>query len=204
MDRSKSRKSNRKSNRKSKHKRSRSDSRTSSSSSSRKARPEKVADSNWDKVLLGIGIAVGGRQGSKAVDRIVDYWESYFNTPAATASAEAGSFVNKYNLWKKLADTIMTDGSTKNVSEVISAIPGALGTKIQSLCPANICDKTMVTEQTLGYLAIVGIPLSVYLFVKFRGTDHEKQVLERKLREAKRISDERTDSSFYDYSSRKK
>jgi hypothetical protein len=62
----------------------------------------------------------------------------------------------------------------------------------------------MVTEQTLGYLAIVGIPLSVYLFVKFRGTDHEKEVLERKLREAKRISDESTESSFYDYSSRKK
>ncbi len=202
MDRSKSRKSNRKSNRRSKHKRS--DSRTSSSSSSRKARPEKVADSNLDKAIMGVGIAVAGRQGSKAVDVIVNTWGETFTDSISRATSAVTEFVAHYSSWDTLANAIMEKGSEKSVSDVILAIPGALGKKIQSLCPANTCDKTVVTEQTLGYLAIVGIPLSVYLFVKFRGTAHEKEVLERKLREAKRISDESTESSFYDYSSRKK
>lgn len=191
---SKSRKSNR---------RSRSNSRTSSSS--RRARTEnnkkKGNDSNWDKAAFAIGVAVAGRQGSK----LVDNWSGFFGEKAAEATNHVNTFVGDLKLWDTLSNAIMKDGSTKPVSEVISAIPGALGENLKKLCPSGNCGKgTIVSNETLGYLAIIGVPLSVYLFVKFRGTDHEKEVLERKLREAKRISDESTESSFEDYSSRKK
>ena len=196
---SKSRKSNR---------RSRSNSRTSSSSS-RRARTQnnkkKGNDSNWDKAAFAIGVAVAGRQGSKLVDRLTENWGTFFTESDSAATTNVKTFVGSLNLWENLSNAIMENGSTKPVSEVISAIPGALGENLKKLCPSGECGKgTIVSNETLGYLAIIGVPLSVYLFVKFRGTNHEKEVLERKLREAKRMSDENTESSFEDYSSRKK
>lgn len=183
-----------------KSKRSRNDTRTSSSSSRRRRRRTRTEssktkekdDSNLGKFMFPVGVAIAGRQGSK----LVDNWSGFFGETIKTATKPVTDYVSSLGLWEKLANGVVEGGDTKSVTEVIAAMPEALGKQMQRLCsePKACADK--ISPQTLGYLAIIGVPLSVYLYVKFRGTEHEKKVLERELRRAKRISEEETE---YDY-----
>lgn len=78
-----------------------------------------------------------------------------------------------------------------SILDVIDKIPGAVGDQIHNVCGENC--KTMVSRETLGNLVVVGIPLAIYLYVKFKGTDEEKENMETKLREARRMTEETSD-----------
>lgn len=80
-----------------------------------------------------------------------------------------------------------------SIVDIIDKIPGAVGDQIHKVCFGNEDCKSMVSRETLGNLAIVGIPLAIYLYVKFKGTDEEKENMETKLREARRMTEETSD-----------
>ena len=120
-------------------------------------------------------------------------WSAFFGEPLSKAVNSIASFLPKAEFWDTFAKAIMTDGHTKEVSEIIAQIPGALGAKMQTLCSNPATCKDIISHETTGYLALIGVPLSVYLYVKFQGTKEEKEVLERKLREARRSTEETSD-----------
>jgi hypothetical protein len=70
-------------------------------------------------------------------------------------------------------------------------------TASSSKTPFNtvIGGKKVIDPKKLGYLVLIGVPLSVYLYVQLSGTDQEKEVLEKKLQEAKRLSESSSSSS---------
>jgi len=142
--------------------------------------------------MFPVGVAIAGRQGSK----LVDNWSGFFGETIKTATKPVTDYVSNLKLWEKLAESVVKDGATKPVTEVIAAMPEALGNQMQRICSNQNACADKISPQTLGYLAIIGVPLSVYLYVKFRGTEHEKKVLERELRRAKRISEEETEYDF--------
>ena len=120
-------------------------------------------------------------------------WSQFFGQSVNAASSSIGSFLPDLGLWNTFAKAIVDGGGDKPVSDIIALIPGALGAKIQTLCsdPKKCAD--IISNETTGYLALIGVPLSVYLYVKFQGTTEEKEVLKRKLREARRSTEETSD-----------
>jgi hypothetical protein len=120
-------------------------------------------------------------------------WSKFFGAPLSQAVNSIAGFLPKAELWNTFADAIVKDGNTQPVSEIIAKIPGALGAKIQTLCSNKDTCAGIISPETLGYLALIGVPLSVYLYVKFQGTTEEKEVLKRKLREARRSTEETSD-----------
>ena len=122
-----------------------------------------------------------------------ELWSKFFGDSIDAASTSIGQYWPNSGLWNTFANAIVTNGDNAKVSEIIAQIPGALGAKIQTLCSdAKTCEG-IISPQTLGYLALIGVPLSVYLYVKFQGTTEEKEVLKRKLREARRSTEETSD-----------
>jgi hypothetical protein len=122
-----------------------------------------------------------------------ELWSKFFGESINAATKSIGYFLPNTGLWNSFAKAIVDNGDKLDVSEIIAQIPGALGTKIQTLCAnAKTCEE-IISPQTTGYLALIGVPLSVYLYVKFQGTKEEKEVLERKLREARRSTEETSD-----------
>ena len=83
--------------------------------------------------------------------------------------------------------------SSVDIMDVVDKIPGAVGDQIHKVCFENEQCKQMVSRETLGNLVVVGIPLAIYLYVKFKGTDEEKENMETKLREARRMTEETSD-----------
>ena len=122
-----------------------------------------------------------------------DSWSKFFGESLNSATGSIGKFLPDLGLWNTIANAIMTDGHKKDVSDIIAQIPGALGAKMQTLCSDPGTCKNIISHETTGYLALIGVPLSVYLYVKFQGTKEEKEVLERKLREARRSTEETSD-----------
>jgi hypothetical protein len=120
-------------------------------------------------------------------------WSKFFGESLNAAAKSIGSFLPDLGLWNTFAKAIVDNGETQKVSDIIALIPGALGAKIQTLCsdPKKCAD--IISNETTGYLALIGVPLSVYLYVKFQGTTEEKEVLKRKLREARRSTEETSD-----------
>ena len=120
-------------------------------------------------------------------------WSTFFGESLDTASSSIGSFLPDSGLWNTFAKAIVDQGETKKVSDIIALIPGALGAKIQTLCSGKNACTDIISNETTGYLALIGVPLSVYLYVKFQGTTEENEVLKRKLREARRSTEETSD-----------
>jgi hypothetical protein len=120
-------------------------------------------------------------------------WSKFFGEPLSKAVNSIAGFLPKTELWNTFAKAIVTSDETKTVSEIIALIPGALGAKIQTLCSDPTKCAEIISNETTGYLALIGVPLSVYLYVKFQGTTEEKEVLKRKLREARRSTEETSD-----------
>ena len=120
-------------------------------------------------------------------------WSQFFGQSVNAASSSIGSFLPDLGLWNTFAKAIVDGGGDKPVSDIIALIPGALGAKIQTLCSDPTKCAEIISNETTGYLALIGVPLSVYLYVKFQGTTEEKEVLKRKLREARRSTEETSD-----------
>ena len=122
-----------------------------------------------------------------------DSWSKFFGESLDAASNSLTKLGLGLDLWNTFANAIVDNGKNQKVSEIIALIPGALGAKIQTLCsdPAKCAE--IISNETTGYLALIGVPLSVYLYVKFQGTTEEKEVLKRKLREARRSTEETSD-----------
>ena len=95
--------------------------------------------------------------------------------------------------WKTLAEKV-TGSSDANIriKDVISQIPGKTGEYLNNLCGTTNCTK-IISDNKIALLATAGVSLSVYLYTQFQGTKEEKEVLERKLREARRSTEESSD-----------
>ena len=87
----------------------------------------------------------------------------------------------------------ITTADSFRIMDVVDKIPGAVGDQIHKVCFGNEQCRQMVSRETLGNLVVVGIPLAIYLYVKFKGTDEEKEKMETKLREARRMTEETSD-----------
>jgi len=175
-----------------KFKYSRSTRRRTSSDADAKRRTSSDADTK-----LVAAAAIGAATGAATVGAYQalkpESWSTFFGESIKTATTSIGKFLPDTGLWNSFAKAIVENGDKVEVSEIIAKIPGALGAKIQTLCSdAKTCEG-IISPQTTGYLALIGVPLSVYLYVKFQGTKEEKEVLERKLREARRSTEETSD-----------
>ena len=148
---------------------------------------------NVAKIVAATGAATGAASVVAYQALKPDSWSKFFGESLDAASKSIGDFLPKLGVWNTFANAIVTGGNTQTVSEIIAQIPGALGAKIQTLCsdPKKCAD--IISNETTGYLALIGVPLSVYLYVKFQGTTEEKEVLKRKLREARRSTEETSD-----------
>jgi hypothetical protein len=95
--------------------------------------------------------------------------------------------------WKTLAQKVTGSQETKiRIKDVISQIPGKTGEYLNNLCGTTNCTK-IISDNKIALLATAGVSLSVYLYTQFQGTKKEKEVLERKLREARRSTEETSD-----------
>jgi hypothetical protein len=128
-----------------------------------------------------------------------DSWATFFSRSIDDAAVSINYFVQGGETWHSFANYILGTGydrTTMKVSDVIAAMPKALGEKILKLCTnPTECAEKVIDPKKLGYLVLIGVPLSVYLYVQLSGTDQEKEVLEKKLQEAKRLSESSSSSS---------
>jgi hypothetical protein len=85
--------------------------------------------------------------------------------------------------------------------DMIKNLPTYVGTPIYTVlskfCTAtpDECTKTLLSANKIGQgtLAAAGIGLATYLYIKFQGTDKEKKILDKKIREARRSTEETSD-----------
>jgi hypothetical protein len=141
--------------------------------------------------LIGIGAIAGIAAHDNYLMLKPENWASFFNEKIPVAVNSIGSFFGATDTWKTFA-TYIVDNYQDNettVSQIIAAMPEALGKQILKLCSDPDCMKDVIEPKNLGLLALIGVPLSVYLYVKISGTEHEKEVLEKKLKQAKRFSE---------------
>ena len=100
--------------------------------------------------------------------------------------------------WKTLSQAVVEKASSTTeaqhsanaasyrIKDVIGNIPGKVRDKLNNLCGADgTCTQKISDNKILALLA-VGIPLSFYLYTKFKGTSEDKENMERKLRHVQR------------------
>ena len=102
-------------------------------------------------------------------------------------------YFKNLDAWKTLAQKVTGLEETNiRIKDVISQIPGKTGEYLNTLCGKTDCTK-IISDNKIALLATAGVSLSVYLYTQFQGTKEEKEVLERKLREARRSTEESSD-----------
>jgi hypothetical protein len=102
-------------------------------------------------------------------------------------------YIKNLDAWKTLAQKVTgSQQSNIRIKDVISQIPGKTGEYLNTLCGTTNCTK-IISDNKIALLATAGVSLSVYLYTQFKGTKEEKEVLERKLREARRSTEETSD-----------
>ena len=148
---------------------------------------------NVAKIVAATGAATGAASVVAYQALKPESWSKFFGKSLDAASKSIARFWSDLGLWNTFANAIVDGGDKTDVSAIIALIPGALGAKIQTLCSGENACRDIISNETTGYLALIGVPLSVYLYVKFQGTTEEKEVLKRKLREARRSTEETSD-----------
>jgi len=138
-----------------------------------------------DKIYRGEG---GNSTNNDNIDP--SWWSQYFATPISSAYNSVHSFVtgdwskiNGEDVWTKVGDG---DAATYKINW--NLIPNS----ISKLCgdnPESLCYKHI----NKSLLALAGISLGMYLYVKLKGTKKEKAILERRLRDARRLSEDTSD-----------
>ena len=102
-------------------------------------------------------------------------------------------YFKNLDAWKTLAQKVTGSQETNiRIKDVILQIPGKTGEYLNTLCGTTNCTK-IISDNKIALLATAGVSLSVYLYTQFQGTKEEKEVLERKLREARRSTEESSD-----------
>jgi hypothetical protein len=149
--------------------------------------------------LIGIGtatrVAATAAVGTFAMLK-PDSWATFFSESINNAAKSINYFIGGKETWNSFAQYILSADykQSMKVSDVIAAMPKALGDQILNLTnDAEGLAKNVIDPKNLGLLVLIGVPLSVYLYVQLSGTDEEKEILEKKLQEAKRLSE----SSIY-------
>ncbi len=116
-------------------------------------------------------------------------YQGLFTTTADTVAGESG-------FWNYLARII-----SKYTPDQIRNLPITVGTPIHTVLN-TLCGYAMddganklldASKIGKGTLAAVGISLAAYLYIQFRGTDKEKKILDKKIREARRSTEETSD-----------
>ncbi len=103
------------------------------------------------------------------------------------------NYLKNSDAWKTLAQKITgSQDANIRIKDVISQIPGKTGEYLNNLCGTTNCTK-IISDNKIALLVTAGVSLSVYLYTQFQGTKKEKEVLERKLREARRSTEETSD-----------
>jgi hypothetical protein len=144
-----------------------------------------------DKIYGGEdGKGSGTGSGSGNIDP--SWWSTYFATPISSAYGSVHSFVtgdwskiNGEDVWTKVGDG---DAATYKINWnlIPNSISNLCGDSKTSLCYQHI-NKSL--------LALAGISLGMYLYVKLKGTKKEKAILERRLRDARRLSEDTSDDT---------
>jgi hypothetical protein len=112
----------------------------------------------------------------------------------------AKDFIKDQSIYQAFAKKVLSEETLKKIgennkipiSEVLAGIPGKAGDVIRNVCMDNkTCTETVLTNTNLAALAAVGIPLALYLYVQFQGTDEEKEKMDEKIEEGKKLNEEK-------------
>lgn len=133
-------------------------------------------------------------------------WKTFFNESVDKAKKSATEMAT--GVWDKLGEFALGDGFVKVAEEtkdgapakaastfadILKNLPQGVATKLRTYCGDSQTCKNLVTPEILALLSVIGISVGAYLYVKFRGTKKEKAVLEKRLRDARRLSEETSD-----------
>jgi hypothetical protein len=126
----------------------------------------------------------------------VGWWKYFFSTDEKSAISSVKGFFN--GTWNTISDNVWNkvevDGKTTYTINW-DLIPNS----IKKLCgdPASEDVKNSICYQHINksLLALAGISLGMYLYVKLKGTKKEKAILERRLRDARRLSEDTSDDT---------
>ena len=127
------------------------------------------------------------------------------------------TYIKESNLWKQLSQSVIdkaagtddakhaANAATYRIKDILGSIPGKVGEKLNSICGTDKSTCTQViSDNRLLALATLAIPLSYYLYTRFKGTPDEKEKLEKRLRQLERqLSKSRRSKSKSDDSSSK-
>ena len=121
-------------------------------------------------------------------------YQDFFSETVINQTAE--DLTKNAGFWGWLANLI-----SNYTPDMIKNIPTYVGTPIYTVlskfCTATPaeCQRTLLDANKIGQgtLAAAGISLAIYLYIKFQGTDKEKKILDKKIREARRSTEETSD-----------
>jgi hypothetical protein len=116
-------------------------------------------------------------------------YQGLFTKTAETVAKETG-------FWNFLASTI-ANYTPQQILDLPNTVGTPIHTVLNTLCgyTTKNCTEILMDASKIGKgtLTAVGISLAAYLYIQFRGTEKEKQILKKKIREARRSTEETSD-----------
>ncbi len=91
---------------------------------------------------------------------------------------------------KSIAVSVRNNLPIDSTMDLVSQLPASMQTKLQNLCNNDGQQCVNWISNQAGLASIVGISLVTFLYIKLKGTQAQKKELEKKLRNARRQSEE--------------
>lgn len=165
-----------------------------------------MAESEEDDDVLTTTLGVGavGSAAAATTYYYADTWKAMFNDTVASAKKAATEMSNGY--WDKLGQFALGDkfvigtketaGST--FTDILSGLPQGVANHLKGYCAKDgqTC-RDLITPTNLALLSVAGISVGAYLYIKFSGTKKEKTMLAKRLRDARRLSEDVSDDANY-------
>jgi hypothetical protein len=91
---------------------------------------------------------------------------------------------------KGIARSVRDKLPIDNTIDLVSQLPASMQTKLQNLCHSEGQQCVTWISNQAGLASIVGLSLVTFLYIKLKGTQAQNKELEKKLRNARRQSEE--------------
>ena len=138
-----------------------------------------------------------GTAGTESIPEAIGWWEYFFSTNKGSAIGNVKEYFQdgwatiSDNVWK----TIKVEGKPDTYEINWDLIP----TSIQKLCgdttKTDVQNSPCFKHINKSLLALAGISLGMYLYVKLKGTKKENEIMEKRLRDARRLSEDVSDDA---------
>jgi hypothetical protein len=142
------------------------------------------------------GDGTAGTAGSDSIPDAIGWWEYFFSTDKGSAIGNVKEYFQ--DGWNTISSNVWTE-VTENGKTISKINWDLIPTSIQKLCgdttKTDVQKSPCFKHINKSLLALAGISLGMYLYVKLKGTKKENEIMEKRLRDARRLSEDVSDDA---------